>query len=258
VTNDDYDFFGNVLAKTDVNAVETQFLYDGRDRVTEVRILGAMPADDIVTEYEYDAVGNLSRIRRPVCVDVGAGCPFSLEYGWDEVNRLERIEDAAGNKVLNFYDLTSRLTRVEHRDGIGTLNLFANVAYDTNNRVLYVHFNDIVPEDPGSVFWKFSYDDNGNRLTWQDPEGHVTTLTYDELNRPETVTETVDATPLTTTFAYNRLDSLTARTSPEGFLSMYEWSDMGWLLSETSPDRGTTQNDFDPWETSSRQRTRKA
>ncbi|MCI0410556.1 MAG: hypothetical protein L0191_18685, partial [Acidobacteria bacterium] len=49
-----YDLFGSVGSVIDANNVETTYQYDGRDRVTETRLHGATPAEDIVTINQYD------------------------------------------------------------------------------------------------------------------------------------------------------------------------------------------------------------
>ncbi|HKZ19447.1 MAG TPA: DUF6531 domain-containing protein [Acidimicrobiia bacterium] len=242
-----YDLFGNAGSVTDENAVETLLLYDGRDRLLERRILGPISADDIVTINEYDDAGNLDLVRLPNCVESGPSCLFSLDYGYDGANRLAEIADPFGNRIVYGYDTESNRTREEFLDPASAVQRFTNFAYDSLNRLEFTYFNDLpLPPDPNAIFWKFTYDDNGNRTAEQDPEGHVTTYVYDELNRLESATRTVGVTPLTTLYGYDVQDGLASLTEPAGLVTTYARSDMGWVLGVMSPDTSATTHSYDP------------
>jgi RHS repeat-associated protein len=241
-----YDLFGNVGSVTDPNNVETTYLYDFMDRLTEKRIKGAAPADDIVTENHYDSVGNLDFIRLPNCVETGVGCAFSLDYTYDSVNRLKEIVDPVGNKIVYTYDTEGNRTREEYRDPAATVKRFTSFKYDTFNRLQYTYFNATIPEAGGSVFYKYGYYADGTRQTEQDPLGHVTTFDYDELKRLTTVTQTVNAIAQSTTYDYDRLDGLKLVTDPNALQTTYTNGDLGWRLRTLSPDTGTTSYSYDP------------
>ena len=235
-----YDLFGNVGSVTHPNNVEMDLLYDEKDRVTETRIKGAVPADDIVTEQAYDLEGNLDLVRLPNCVEVGVGCAFSLDYTYDTVNRLTEIIDPFGNKIVYTYDTEGNRTREEYRDASSVVRRFTNFNFDDFNRLEYTYFNVIVPENPGSVFSKNTYFDDGYLHSERDPEGHVTTSAYDVLKRLQTVTQTVGVDTLTTIYGYDIQDNLSSITDPEGLVTAYTNHDVGWRLSAVSPDTGTT------------------
>jgi len=252
VVYDDYDLFGNVGSVVqDPNVpssrVETTLLYDGRDRLLERRILGATPADDIVTVNEYDDAGNLDFVRLPNCVQAGPSCAFSLDYGYDGANRLTVISDPFGNRIAYAYDDESNRTREEFLDPLSAVQRFTNFAYDSLNRLEYIYFNDLPePPDPNAIFWKFTYDGDGSRTSEQDPEGHVTSYSYDELNRLDSATKTVGVTPLTTVYGYDVQDNLESVIDPAGLVTTYGRSDMGWVLDANSPDTGLTTYTYDP------------
>jgi RHS repeat-associated protein len=195
---------------------------------------------------DYDLAGNLDLVRLPTCVDAGATCLFSLDYGYDGADRLVEVKDAVGNRTINVYDTEGNRTREELRDPNGVLHRFTNFAFDSLNRLRYAYFNDIVPEDPNSIFWKFGHDDDGNRTSEQDPESHLTTYAYDEMNRLVTVAQTVGATPVVTQYGYDVQDNLASVTDPRGLQTTYVTSDAGTRLRVTSPDTGVTSNLYDP------------
>lgn len=243
-----YDLFGNVGSVTDPNNVETDYLYDGKDRVTEVRIKGATAAEDIVTENQYDTIGNLDFVRLPNCVETGVGCAFSLDYVYDAVNRQKEIHDAVGNKIVYTYDTEGNRTREEYQDSGAAVHRFTNFAYDNFNRLQYIYFtNPMTP--PGTIYHEYTYFNDGARQTERDPMNHTTSFAYDELKRLTTTTQTVGASSLVTTYGYDgqdNLNSVSAPNSPSVPATTYKNGDMGWRLSATSPDTGTTSYVYDP------------
>lgn len=245
-TSSGYDLYGNATVVIDPNTVEAGYTFDARDRLLETRIKGATANDDIVTVNHYDAAGRKDWIKRSTCVDAGGGCSAIVVYGYDNVNRLTSVTDAAGNKIVSTLDTEGNRTREEYQDSGSTVQRFTNFAYAVYNRLQYVYYTAIVPENPGSIFSKYTYDDDGNRLTDQDPLGHVTSYTYDELNRLRTVTQIAGADTLLTTYGYDRLDGLTSVQDPNGYTTTYTNNDLGWQLTVVSPDTGTTTNVYDP------------
>jgi RHS repeat-associated protein len=242
-----YDAFGNVGSVTDPNNVETDYTYDGRDRLTETRIKDpAEQETDIVTQNEYDSVGNLYRVRRPNCVEAGAGCAYSLQYSYyDGVNWLKEIDDSMGNKIVYSYDAMGNRTREEYRDADDNVRRFTNFGYDDYNRLQYTYFTETEPEATGSIYYKYTYYDDGTRESEQDPMGHVTNFEYDALKRLTTVTQTVGTETLTTTYEYDGQDNLASVTDPNGYQTTYTNNDMGWRLSTVSSDTGTTTYQHD-------------
>ncbi len=249
-----YDLFGNVKSVVDSNDVETQYQYDGRDRITEVRVRGVpdhpnrSERADVVTQYRYEPGGNLDFVRLPNCVAEGAACEYTYDFTYDSVDRLTEVRDARGNRVIITYDTAGNRVREEAWGPTDYMaQWYRNFAYDDFGRVKYVYFNDIHPnpdgvgdDDPGSIFWKYEYYDDGSLRTARDPEGHGTTLEYDALKRLTTITQTVDQVPVVTRYEYDVQDNLKAVTDPNLLRTSYTNSDMGWRRSTSSPDTGLT------------------
>lgn len=241
----EYDYAGNVLSVVDPNNVEIRFLYDGSDRVTEVRVKGAATPDDIVTEYRYDIAGNLDLVRLPNCVAAGASCAFSADYGYDSVNRLKEIADPLGNKIVYGYDKEGNRIWEEYRDASATVQKFTNFAYDNQNRLQYAYYTPTAPEGSGSIFEKISYYPDGTIQSVRDPMGHSTSYTYDALKRLEAVAQTVGGQTLTTTYAYDTQDNLLSVTDPGSLQTIYRNGDSGGRLMTISPDTGTSTYAYD-------------
>jgi YD repeat-containing protein len=78
-----------------------------------------------------------------------------------------------------------------------------------------------------------------------DPLRKVTVMSYDALNRRDTVTQPqatpADATPITK-FGYDGLDQLVSVTDPRNLITTYARDGLGNLNSQSSPDTGLTSN----------------
>ena len=233
---EDYDLFGNAGSVTDPNGVKTTFIYDHRNQPLEVRVHGATSADDVVTKYTYDANGNLDKVRNPNCVEIGETCTYSLDYTFDEVNRLESVADALGNARVYTYDAEGNRTRDESQQS-SAVRQFTNFLYDDHNRLQYIYHTSTVPPAAGAIFSKLEYYADGMLQRRTDPLLHQDEYTYDALKRTKTATR--EGPPdLATEFEYDTHDNLKKVTAPNDTFTDYTWSDAGWPLTESSEDRG--------------------
>ena len=95
-----YDANGNVVAARDALGRETTVVFDQRNLPTRVqepfdRANAAATEDVVTTVFEYDNVGNRTRLVTPRAYDVAGGSgPFDLystSYQYDALNRVTRI-----------------------------------------------------------------------------------------------------------------------------------------------------------------------
>lgn len=205
-----YDALGQALSRTDSNGKVTTFEYDSLGRlVSQTDPLGN------VTVFEYDAVGNQLSVTNPnghtssatydplnrphVAIDPlgnatttvydAAGQVTSVSdalgnvtiFGYDAAGRQASVTDPLGNSSQNGYDTAGHLVNVTDANGVVT-----HFEYDALGRLTAVVEN----YRPGfqssaetNVRTEYTYDANGNRLTIVDANNHVTTFTYDALNR---------------------------------------------------------------------------
>jgi len=236
----DYDQMGRPGTIVDPNDVETSFTYDEMGRTATTTIHGDTPAEDIVTSYTYDDhVGHLETVTNPR--------GYMTTYTEDTAHRLTDVTDPPGNVAHTDYDLMSQRVREEYRDDLGAVQNFTNFAYDGFHRLEHVCFTGAVADCPGAaVHTTLTYDGNGNLMTEEDAEGHVTSYTHDALNRLDTVTQTAGAETLVTDYGYDVQDNATSVQDPEGLApTTYSYSDTGWRLQAVSPDTGTTTHTYD-------------
>ncbi len=243
----DYDLFGNVLEMSDPNGVKARFTYDERDRITELRIEGATPAEDIVTEYTYDAFGNLDRVRDPNCVAAGAACSFSTDNAHDEVNRLKETWDALGNKLVSTYDLQGHKTAEQWKDVGNSVHRQVDYTYDDYDRLETV----CVPGPSGPACTSYKYFQDGQLHFTKDPLGHIPVqMQYNQLRLPYYLLE-ANAQPvvqpyLLTFFEFDKQKNLKKVTDPRGYVTDYLNNDVGWVRKVVSTTTGTTWHDYDP------------
>ena len=110
-----------------------------------------------------------------------------------------------GNTTESFYDALGNLFDTEDANGVVT-----HYMYDELNRqvaVILNHKPGIDPDAETNVRYEFEYNEVGNRISVKDPNGHITTYTYDALN-----CSIINTDSFTNSWYYTqRNDNLTAR-----------------------------------------------
>lgn len=236
-----YDDVGNLLEEQDpVNALQysyddadrltavaegpsllREFVYDNADRLTEATdaqgdaIELGYDDDDLITSiddgrgmeatltynarsllasetdargtitYGYDELGRLEHLNDP--------SPAQTDYGYDDEGNLKTVDLPNGVETTNTYDALGRLERTKSKLGTTTLQEFTYGFDLAGNRVSeedrngdvstygYDELNRLVELDPPSgPAVPYGYDERGNRTL-----AGSTTYDYDELNRLE-------------------------------------------------------------------------
>jgi YD repeat-containing protein len=119
-----YNAHGQPLTIVDPNGITTTLTYDARLRLRSRSVGGE------VTNYDYDPVGDLTKITLPDS--------SSLSYTYDVAHRLTGITDSLANAVLYTLDAMGNRTREEVRDP-------ANALAQTRSRV-YNNLNQLIQE----------------------------------------------------------------------------------------------------------------
>jgi RHS repeat-associated protein len=278
-TTFEYNAFNQRTKVTDPNGVATQTVYDTGPvaggsvtlrRPREVRQLGASsPAQDLVTLYTYNALGD------PFCVKQPEG--NGVQYGYDAAGRLveivrgtavatpdattcldtfpprERVVyilDDAGNRIVE---------QLERAPGGGSFG-----APDRRTTSVYSCHLDKVTQEHGSdaaqnSVTEYCYDPSGNLFQVWDPNrnrasnpSHPTLeYDYDELNRMVLLTarpQSGSADPVAVTkYEYDVQDHLDKITDAEGNVTTYTTSDRDLMTQqESSQVTGVTTYTYHP------------
>ncbi|MFF1659494.1 DNRLRE domain-containing protein [Streptomyces sp. NPDC058255] len=160
-----YDKDSLVVASKDAENNETLITYDERGKQTEVKV----PHEGTTTrstKYEYDQVGNTTKVITPRGVATATADDFTSRTEYDELNRPV--------KQFQPYDPA---------DGrYNNPNVYTQTSYDAVGRVAKTS----MPPSEGQTVRNdttYSYFDNGLTKSSTDPWDIVTTYDYNELGR---------------------------------------------------------------------------
>ncbi|MEW8539447.1 MAG: putative Ig domain-containing protein [Candidatus Thiodiazotropha endolucinida] len=209
-----YDAVGNraqVLVTLPGGTTEiTTYAYDARDR-----LISETQPDGVTLAYQYDAAGNRTRVTL-----TRGGTVTTTGYGYDSLNRLQSVTDAAGitsygydavgnrtsvsypngSSEVYVYDSLNRLTRKETYDGASTLiRAYDYTLHATGRRIgideqsgrstaygyddLYrLTSESITDSQNGNYSASYQYDGVGNRI-YSTIDGVQTAYTYDANDR---------------------------------------------------------------------------
>ena len=154
----------------------TDYVYSTRCHLDQ-RIDGAGSANESVTEFAYDCEGLLIEEWDANHPSSGQTLPPSKSYFYDELNRLETVQQPWGGagggtvQVDYGYDVQDHLASVT--DGEGNVT-----TYTTSDRDLMTE-----EQSPVSGITTYTYGDHGQLVTRTDARGVVETRTVDEADR---------------------------------------------------------------------------
>lgn len=258
-----YDAVGNPIVRIDANGQVTIYAYDARNSlasVTESTQSWTDPANPpglvILTEYAYDAGGNLTRVTR------AAGDSQDervTEYAYDGRGLL-RTETQYPNwpstsgplVTANAYDANGN--RLTTTDALGQVTTFV---HDALNRLTGIDYSDAASPDVA-----YAYDVNGNRTSMIDGTG-TTTYAYDEadgllaISSPGSITvgyrydldgnrtKLIYPDGTAVTYAYNKAGQLGSLTDWASRSVSYTYAPDGLLSTATNPDDSVASYAYD-------------
>lgn len=195
-----YDAVGNRLTKTDANGHTTTFVYNPVNRLInetnpigstwvyiydpEGNLIESMDANGQTTWYEFDALHQMIAMRF-------ANSAQDVTYAYDENGNLVQMVDPVGTTTL-VYDALDREVGKTDVYGYTTLNEYDAVGnrtaltYPDGSRVTYFYNgNDwlIIMVDPRGGQTGYSYEDDGQVRTIDQPNDTWTSNVYDDAGR---------------------------------------------------------------------------
>ena len=244
-----YDYRGRRTSATDQNGKVTQYTYDAADRLTSVT-----DAASHVTQYAYDTENDLTSItdassNQTQISFLEPGIPLHttfpsgyIETTWfDQWGNVFDLNDRKGNDTAFYVDFQDRLVRKLTNDG------YTFYTYDAAGHLTQVQDNtgtySFVYDGMGRLTQtttsysfltarnftvSYTYDAASNRVSMTDPEGTVTTYTYDTLNRLNGLGNSWAGT---FGFGYDALSRRTSLTRPNGVNTSYSYDSLSHLLS---------------------------
>ncbi len=168
------------------------------------------------TSYGYDAAGNLTSI---INYASGTTVNSSFTYTYNLLGEETSMTDAANNVTKYSYDAIGELTQIALPGG-QTISYVYNAAGDriavVNGSTTTTYASNAANEITQVGSTVYSYDANGNLHTVTDASG-------------------------TTTYTFNDLNQLTSITAPDGTVTTYQYSPLGFL---TGTNVGGTQTSY--------------
>jgi YD repeat-containing protein len=169
-TKIDLSYSGNSLTVKNERNINTTLNYASFGDPDEKRLSSVLDADNNTTSYEYDLLGNITRVDSPQGNDriftynsknflISENYPESgtTMFGHDEIGNVTSKTNADGSSIGFEYDRLNRLTLVDHPSGEDVVIL----EYDgASNRTLM---------ESGSASYSYAFQyDQSNRLTRED------------------------------------------------------------------------------------------
>lgn len=275
-----YNNYGQVLTATDANGNTTTYVYDNYGNL--VSQTDALGNTNMMT---YNIAGNL----------ISAKDPYQAEtrMTYNNADELIRLVDPLGNTMQMSYDSRGAITAVadakQHvthftydalRQPIsitGPMNNTVTTTYNAkqkptrmvdamNNAVKRVYDDHdwltYTVDVLGDTTW-FSYDNTGQVIGIQMPNGQELTYQYDVLDRliatgdrmgttaqyvydaNDNVVESIDGEGNHTYFTYDAMNRLTQTTDANGGISQYTYDNNGNILAFTDANGHTTTFVYD-------------
>ncbi|MGW0631039.1 golvesin C-terminal-like domain-containing protein [Streptomyces sp. NPDC002758] len=161
-----YDKDGLQTSTTDEDGNKTLYTYDERGMVSQVQVPhdGSSPIMYDTTKYDYDQVGNQTKVYSPRAVAANSTTAFTTQTTYDELNRVKRTYQA--------YD--------PNDSRYNNANVYTENTYDADGRLQKVSAppsaGQSVRNDTSYTYW-----DDGQAKTSTDPWDITTSYDHDEM-----------------------------------------------------------------------------
>ena len=231
---------GRGSASGDANYT-TKFLYNARGQLTKLT-----HPDATYIQYGYNPNGTLAWTadeRHPGAVDDTQ----RTSYIYDDYKRLRTVTTpvrAAGDTTARittyFYDQSENgedYTRTANAPTrvVSPGNRVVRTSYDPNLRALSVTAVGVSPVPSATT--QYVYDSNGNTLTVTDPNLHVTTYRYDELDRVKFIDDPIsldrNSDGHTFSFGYDVSGNLVSQKRADDKTCAFSYDSMGFMTIRT-------------------------
>ncbi len=212
----------------DTNGLVTELQYDINGRLASTTLRSNNPLYwDRTTQFEYNLQGLLSEIIS----DDGT----RLIYFYDLGNRLQAIENEAGERIEFTLDGAGNITQQSILDASRSVVFQQNRAFDELSRLKKI------TQHHGQET-EFNYDVAGNNESAVDGKGQATSNVFDGLNQ---VIANIDPLLNSTEIERNSEGQITSIEDARRVKTEYTFNGLGQLTQLSSPDTGVQTFSYD-------------
>lgn len=229
-----YDGNGNLTKVTYPDGRSIAYAYDSENRRTLLS-----DSDGYQTGYTYNGQGLLSAVTD--------GTRTLIEYSYDGSGNLIQQKNANGTYTLYTY-AGENLSSIRNYDAAGSLISSFSYSYNSD------HLVSAMTDDSGT--WRYSYDESGQLISTEAPDGTVTSYVYDAAGNRLQVT----AHGETTRYSVNGMNQYTGygnvtraydgdgnllQETKDGQTARYTWDAWGQLVGYTDFDGTVYEYGYD-------------
>ncbi len=239
-----YDSSNRLVSSTGLDGNTTTYTYDTGNRVAKV----VAPDGTVRASNTYDSASG--RVTNQV-TNTGTGTG-SATASWDATNHIETYTNGLGGVTKDYYSGNVLIKHVDPDGGVTTY------AYDDRADPISVtdpdgntttmaydgagHLLTKTAPPPISTSESWTYDVNGDVLTYTDGAGEATKYAYDSANRISSVT---DSAGDVTSYTYTASGELNTKTAPGGLITTYGYDGSGNETSVIDPTNAKTTYTYD-------------
>lgn len=214
---------------------ETTHTYFKAGLPKEVRVFDSLSGEWTETRWTYEEMGRPKTKSTVLTTSPATLATTTFEY--DLAGNLVSILDPEGNETVHAYDNTGRLEKTIH----------PSASHWAGSSLITTTAEE-----------RFGYNAFGNLTHHQDPLGHITEDTYNQMSRlvgrthPEYDDHTATPVAPTESFTYDHDGNLLSHTGRDGEVTSFEYDELGRLRIRLDPalplqDPGSTEYSYDGW-----------
>jgi RHS repeat-associated protein len=208
--------------------------YDTKGRLTR-----QTSATGGVTDYGYDAVGNLETLTAPANNDAGTR-PVTT-FGYDAAGRVTSVTGPLGHATAYTYDaldrvLTATLPKPSPSSALNFQTTYTYDNFDSTSGLLFIHVT-----DPNGNLTKQGYNQFGQLAKTVDALNNATSYGYTR----GLLSSIADANGNVTSYGYDAARRLSSTTFPNGAIERHTYTGDGLLYQKTDRKNQTVTFAYD-------------
>lgn len=225
VVHYEYDDKNRRIAIVDENGLRTEMAYNSQGYLAS-RVVNAGTEQTIVTQYQYDYMGNVTKITLPT------GQTINRTY--NALGRLTRLSDNDGNAITYEYDANGNVIE-------GQIYDHQQQSIIQTSQQQFDELSRLTSTANGNLGLEYS-NNNLSPAKIMSSSGVTTENQYDEYQR---LIATTDALGGKTHYQYNDQNLITQVTDGRGVVTQYTYNGFGEKTSEQSGSKGLTTYAYD-------------